>query len=48
LVVYAAKHGTTADDGAGIGHSPFTAALLKRLAEPGLDVRELFGYVRDT
>ena len=27
--------------------APFTEALLKRLASPALDVRHLFGYVRD-
>ena len=47
LVVYAAKAGTTAADDAGRGHSPFTQAFLKHLAQPGLDVRQLFGYVRD-
>jgi putative tricarboxylic transport membrane protein len=46
LVAYAAKDGTTADDGKG-RHSPFTGALLKRIATPGLDVRRLFGYVSD-
>jgi formylglycine-generating enzyme required for sulfatase activity len=44
LVAYAAKDGTTADDGIG-RHSPFTAALLKRIVTPGLDVRRVFGYV---
>jgi formylglycine-generating enzyme required for sulfatase activity len=47
LVVYAAKDGTTADDGAGQRHSPFTQALLKHLATPGLEVRLVFGRVRD-
>jgi TRAP-type mannitol/chloroaromatic compound transport system substrate-binding protein len=47
LVAYAAKDGTTADDGKGGRHSPFTTALLKRIATPGLDVRRLFGYVSD-
>jgi caspase domain-containing protein len=47
LVAYAARHGTMAEDGAGSGHSPFTGALLKHIATPGLDVRQLFGYVRD-
>jgi hypothetical protein len=28
-------------------HSPFTAALLKHIATPGLEIRQLFGYVRD-
>jgi hypothetical protein len=46
LVAYAAKDGTTADDGVGL-HSPFTAALLKHLATPGLEIRQLFGFVRD-
>lgn len=46
LVIYAAKEGTLADDGVG-RHSPFTAALLKRLAIPGLEIRLLFGQVRD-
>src|SRR5262245_49682595 len=47
LVAYAAKDGTTADDGVGRRHSPFTEALLKYVATPGLDIRQLFGYVRD-
>jgi uncharacterized caspase-like protein len=47
LVVYAAKAGTTAADEAGQGHSPFTQAFLKHVVKPGLDVRQLFGYVRD-
>jgi branched-chain amino acid transport system substrate-binding protein len=46
LVAYAAKDGTTADDGTS-GHSPFTEALLKRIATPALDVRRLFGYVSE-
>ena len=44
LVAYAAKDGTLAVDGKG-RHSPFTAALLKRIVAPGLDVRRVFGYV---
>src|SRR5262245_10660156 len=47
LVAYAAKDGTTADDGTGRRHSPFTEALLKYVARPGLEIRQLFGYVRD-
>ena len=47
LVAYAARHGTMAEDGPGSGHSPFTTALLKHIAMPGLEVRQLFGYVRD-
>lgn len=46
LVAYAAKAGTTASDGDG-EHSPFTAALLKHLPQPGLDVRFALGFVRD-
>ena len=46
MVAYAAKAGSTAEDGNG-GNSPFTAALLKHLTEPGLDVRLAFGRVRD-
>jgi caspase domain-containing protein/putative peptidoglycan binding protein len=47
LVAYAARHGTMAEDGPGSGHSPFTTALLKHMAMPGLEIRQLFGYVRD-
>src|SRR5689334_11462627 len=46
LIAYAAKAGSTADDGDG-EHSPFTAAILKDLTVPGLDVRLAFGRVRD-
>jgi uncharacterized caspase-like protein len=46
LVAYAAKAGSTADDGIG-EHSPFTTALLKHLTAPGLDIRLAFGQVRD-
>jgi uncharacterized caspase-like protein len=47
LVVYAAKDGTTADDGAGRKHSPFTEALLKHIGTPGLEVQLLFRRIRD-
>jgi uncharacterized caspase-like protein len=47
LVVYAAKDGTTADDGVGRRHSPFTEALLKHIATPGLEINLLFRRVRD-
>jgi hypothetical protein len=47
LIVYAAKDGTTADDGASRRHSPFTEALLKHIATPGLEVNLLFRRVRD-
>jgi hypothetical protein len=46
MIAYAAKAGSTAEDGNG-GNSPFTSALLKHLTEPGLDVRIAFGRVRD-
>jgi formylglycine-generating enzyme required for sulfatase activity len=46
LVAFAAKAGSTADDG-NLAHSPFTAALVKYLPQPGLDLRRAFGYVRD-
>jgi uncharacterized caspase-like protein len=46
LIAYAAKAGSTAEDGDG-AHSPFTTALLANLAIPGLDVRLAFGRVRD-
>jgi hypothetical protein len=46
MVAYAAKAGSTAEDGNG-SNSPFTGALLKHLTEPGLDVRLAFGRVRD-
>ena len=46
LVAYAAKGGTTADDGDG-EHSPFAAALLNHLETPGLEVTFLFRQVHD-
>jgi hypothetical protein len=46
LVAFAAKAGSTAADGDG-AHSPFTSALLRHLATPGLDVRLALGRVRD-
>jgi TPR repeat protein len=47
LVAYAAKAGTVAADGEAGGHSPYTAALLKRLTVPGLDVELALRHVRD-
>jgi uncharacterized caspase-like protein len=47
LVAYAAKDGTTAEDGEGRSNSPFTEALLRHIARPGVEIRQLFGYVRD-
>ena len=46
LIAFAAKAGSVAADGHA-GHSPFTAALVKHVAEPGLDVRLALGKVRD-
>jgi hypothetical protein len=46
LIAYAAKAGSVAFDGDG-AHSPFAAALLKRLPTPGLDIRLVLGHVRD-
>src|SRR5262249_32680097 len=46
LVAFAAKAGSTASDGDG-ANSPFTAALLKHIATPGLDIRLALGQVYD-
>lgn len=46
LVAFAAKAGSTSYDGAG-PNSPFTTALVKHIAEPGLDIRIALGRVRD-
>jgi uncharacterized caspase-like protein len=45
FVIYAAKEGTVAQDGAG-RNSPFTEALLKHLPTPGLELRHLIVRVR--
>jgi hypothetical protein len=45
-IAYAAKAGSTAEDGDG-AHSPFTTALLDNLIVPGLDIRLALGRVRD-
>lgn len=47
LVAYAARAGTTADDGPAGSNSPFTAAFLKLVEQPGIEVRRLFGQIRD-
>ena len=47
LVAYAATAGRTASDGSG-RHSPYTAALLEHIAEPGLDVGQMFRRVRES
>ena len=46
LVAYAAKEGTVASDGSG-RNSPYSAALLRHLEEPGLEVGLMFRKVRD-
>jgi Caspase domain len=46
LIAFAAKAGSTAMDG-NSKNSPFTTALVKYLATPGLDLRIAFGRVRD-
>ncbi|THD68289.1 MAG: caspase family protein, partial [Bradyrhizobium sp.] len=45
LIAYSAKAGSTALDGD--KNSPFTAALVRHIATPGLDVRKALGFVRD-
>jgi hypothetical protein len=46
LVAFAAKAGLTALDG-NSKNSPYAAALVKYIAQPGLDLRKAFGFVRD-
>jgi hypothetical protein len=46
LVAYGARDGTTANDGSG-RNSPFTAALLRHIETPGLEINFLFRNVRD-
>jgi uncharacterized caspase-like protein len=46
LIAFASKAGSTASDGVS-KNSPFTAALVKYIAKPGLDLRKAFGFVRD-
>jgi tetratricopeptide (TPR) repeat protein len=46
LVVYAAKHGQIALDGTG-ANSPFAAALVKRMAAPGVEINKVFRLIRD-
>lgn len=45
VVSFAAQEGSTAEDGAG-GNSPYTAALLEVIDEPGLEVGRMFRKVR--
>ena len=46
LIAYAAKAGSVSFDGSG-ANSPFTTALVKYIAQPGLDIRIALGKVRD-
>jgi caspase domain-containing protein len=46
LIAFAARAGSTADDGDGL-NSPFTAALLKHIAQPGVDIQMALRRVRD-
>jgi uncharacterized caspase-like protein len=46
LVAYAAKDGTTASDGTG-RNSPFTAAFLRYVELPGIEINFLFRNIRD-
>ena len=46
LVAFAAKAGSTASDG-GSKNSPYASALVKYIATPGMDLRRVFGFVRD-
>jgi hypothetical protein len=46
MVAYAAKAGSVSYDGDG-ANSPFATALLKHIAEPGVDIRIALGRVRD-
>jgi uncharacterized caspase-like protein len=46
LIAFAAKAGSVSYDGDG-PNSPFTTALVKYIAQPGLDIRLALGKVRD-
>ncbi len=47
LIVYSTRENDVADDGSD-GHSPFTAAFLQHLPEPGLEVNFLFRKIRSS
>jgi len=47
LVAYATKHGTTAQDGED-ANSPYAKALVEHMADPNVDIRVMFGRVRDS
>jgi formylglycine-generating enzyme required for sulfatase activity len=42
ILAYATQYLSTAADGGGSGHSLFTEALLRNIATPGLDVKDVF------
>lgn len=46
LIAFAARAGAVASDGDG-QNSPFATALVRHIAQPGLDLRIAFGKVRD-
>jgi uncharacterized caspase-like protein len=46
LVAYAAEAGSTAEDGTG-ANSPFATALARHLPDPDVDIRIMFGRIRD-
>ena len=46
LVAFATKDNQIAEDGTGL-HSPYAEALIRNLPQAGLEVRHLFGQVRD-
>jgi uncharacterized caspase-like protein len=45
MIVYATAPGQVAEDGDG-PHSPFTAALLRHMEEPGVEIRQMLAEVR--
>lgn len=47
LVLYSARGGSEAQDGAPGANSPFAAAFARRIPEPGVDIRLLVSKVRD-
>ena len=47
LIAYATSADATAEDGSG-RNSPYTTALLQHIPTPGLEIRQLFGRVRDS
>ncbi|MBL4733672.1 MAG: caspase family protein [Rhizobiaceae bacterium] len=47
MIAFATAPDQTAEDGAGT-NSPFTTALLQHISTPGLEVRQMFGRVRQS